>query len=223
MIIPTYTPYARVFADQYGKEHKLIFIANNHGTVVHWESSVGVEPVAKVTSKGKVALLQKPKLPFGSAPFHLYHAILRVQTLGFMLGDEECSIFDTRHSVAIVPQTLHEAQSALDKIIPGVVAELDFIAMSGPERFHTAREEVLNAMHSVCKDRYVPRRTFKLDAPVKEGPVTAVEQTIIEHIVNGLYTAEGESLESDNYARLIDYIRQKIEIVLNEMNGALGE
>lgn len=223
MIMPTYTPRTRKFADTEGKEIELIFAAKREGVVAHWVSSIGIMPVAKITRKGKVALLQRPKTNPMRAPLHLYHGLLRLQTLNVIDSEDMFGVFDTRHREAIIPQTIHEAKAALDQIIPAVVAELDFISLSENSMFATAREVILQAMQTICRERYVPRRIFNLDAPLEEGPITPVEQTIVEHITNGLYFADGEPLDGAEFTDLIEYIREKIEVVFNEMNGALGE
>lgn len=223
MIVPTYTPYSRKFTDPQGNELEIIFAANNHGTVVYWVSAIGIVPVAKVSRRGKVALLQRPKTNPTRAPMHLYHGLLRLQALNVIPAEEMDEFVDIRHREPVVPQTLHEAKSALDKIIPAVVSELDFICLSDANTFTTPREAILHVMSTTCKERYVPRRSFNLVAEIKEGPVTPVEQTIMEHITHGLYFADGEPLDGDDYSNLISYIREKIEVVLTEMNGALGE
>lgn len=222
MRIPVYVPYRRNFTDGRGETISLAFVARTHGVVAYWISDLGIVPVAKISHRGKLSLLQRPSTNPNRAPLHLFHALLHLQAIELFEKNVLEEIVDKRHLEPVEPQTLHEAMSALDGLIGAVVSELDFACMSGAKLATTAKDSVIQAMISVCKERYIPRSIVNLGMELKGGPMSDVEQSIVEHIENGMFYAKGEPFDGKEFSELIQYIRGKIEVVLTEMNGALG-
>lgn len=222
MIIPTFTPYRRKFPGPYENDIEFIVVENRHGSVIHWMHRSGINPIATIDTAGKLSLLERPKTDLTSVPLHLYHALLHLQTkreIEFGLVDE---IIDTRHRIAIAPQTIEEAKASLDKIIPAVVAELDFIYLSDEPLEYTPQQTVINAMLTICIQTHVPRRIFNIDAVLRETPITPIEQSVVDHIANELFYVDGISLKDAVYNELFDYVNVKVDQVLQEMNGAMG-
>lgn len=222
MIIPTFKPYRRKFSGPYEKDIEFVVVENRHGSVVHWMHRSGVNPIATIDTSGKLSLLERPKTDLTSVPLHLYHALLHLQTrreIQFGLVDE---IIDTRHRIAVAPQTIDEAKASLDKIIPAVVAELDFIYLSDEPLEYSPQQTVINAMLTTCIRTHIPRRLFNVDAELRDTPITPAEQSVVDHIANELFYVDGIPLSGVIYKELFDYVDVKVEQVLQEMNGALG-
>lgn len=212
--------YFRNLKDSYGTP--ISFVVNeSHGVLRYAVNNDHILNPVAVIADGKLALMQRGSVCRTAGPLHIYHAVLQCQTKE-LVPEEYGNVVDTRHETSLVPQTIAEAKACLDEVLAEVVTELDFINLTDGFEATNPRVTVLSVLQQTLRGKCSPFIRRPMDHEPRAGEITELEQLIIEHVVHGHYISKEYQWDGPEYAELRDYVDQKVEVIITEMNGALG-